>query len=166
MIRVPTVEQIQMFEGGKFQKRWDHIRSDWSCPACKRTKRQIIYVTESGTLNWQVEKHHDHGTDFSLPRRFYPTFLCQLCNNADAVAKRQLYLPYYFSFTPWEISKFITSEPHMKHAIDFDKAQAIFNNVSAGKWSEEVKKWKDEDGTLVQTVNDFLEKWLPPKELI
>jgi rubredoxin len=159
----PTVEQIQSFDGGKNQKRWDHIRHDWSCPSCKRTKKQIIHINDWGNLSWQVDKHHDHGTDYSIPQRFYPTFLCQSCNNADALAKRELELPYYFSFTPWEIAQFVKAEPHQKHELDFKIAKVIFDKIAAGKWSEEVKKWKDEEGKTIEWVKKELDTFFTPK---
>jgi hypothetical protein len=56
--------------------------------------------------------------------------ICEQYNSADATAKRTLKLPKEFSFSPWEIRKFVLAYPHGKHLIDYRVAKAIYSALS------------------------------------
>jgi len=78
-----------------------------------------------------LHEHHDHarGWDGSGRARFSPIVICDQCNAADGSAKRRLQLPANFSFTPQEISQFITATPHGRHTLNFEAAQRIYDLI-------------------------------------
>lgn len=98
---------------------WAATWIGWSCPCCKRSKRQIARVTPRGVLQCHLELHHDHLDDFlkrrfseinppsdepdrriqvshaeaalrQLVERFERTLVCLDCNLADARVKLAL----------------------------------------------------------------------------
>jgi len=84
----------------------------------------------------ELHNHHDHSVHFysddklelAVPR-FETTLICGQCNASDGHAKRVLGLPGLFSFSPAEISSFVTAKPHSKHEINYAKAQSIFDDI-------------------------------------
>ncbi len=98
---------------------WASTWTEWSCPCCKRHKRQIVRLTPSGVLLCHLELHHDHLDDLvkklfeeiltrcddpeirvqisraegalrPLVERFECTLICADCNLADGRVKREL----------------------------------------------------------------------------
>lgn len=99
---------------------WASMPQVWSCPACDRSKVELLRVTDKGVLVAKLERHHDHlseyiksemdrrfGTGWSLrltwvdqghvcgslnalARRFDDTLICTDCNAADGAVKGQL----------------------------------------------------------------------------
>jgi len=77
-----------------------------------------------------VNRHHDHVEDhFPGTARFPRTEICDLCNNADAAAKRALGIPRWFSFSPEEIGRFVAATPHGLHVRDDETARVIFRAI-------------------------------------
>ena len=137
--KVPSESDFTSFDGAHGFDTWGRIPRDWLCPACKRSKFEILRWTRrrfrrsvgrcEPYMGWLavLHLHHDHGF---LPR-FEETLICDQCNMADASAKRQLRLRPHFSFAPSEISRFITASPHGPHRIDYDEASTIFQYLEA-----------------------------------
>lgn len=98
---------------------WASTWTDWSCPCCKRHKRQIVRLTRGEVLLCHLELHHDHLDDFlkklfeeilsycdnpeirvqisraegalrPLVERFECALICTDCNLADGRVKREL----------------------------------------------------------------------------
>jgi len=98
---------------------WASTWTDWSCPCCKRHKRQIVRLTPAGVLLCRLELHHDHLDDLvkklfekilsrcddpeirvhisraegavrPLVERFECALICADCNLADGRVKRAL----------------------------------------------------------------------------
>lgn len=151
MIRYPTDADYGEFTPKTAASRlWRKLTEDWECPACRRTKREILRWVSGEPSNWRkwrgkteqrpahwyaaVHSHHCHATFYDekkrrIYQRFQPTTICQDCNNADAQAKIYLRLPRTFSFSPEEIAEFITSKAHDNHALDLTKAHQLFEQV-------------------------------------
>ena len=121
-------------------------RSFWRCPACGRSRYEIMrwttrYLHKNDPKRETVEyegwmaglhEHHDHGAAGILGRvgeRFPPTVLCDQCNAADGHAKKKLKLPDDFSFSPQEVGEFVSSTPHGRHQIDLSRAFAIYEKL-------------------------------------
>lgn len=66
-----TRSLLAKFETQKLDlnRGWAATWIGWSCPCCKRSKRQIARVTPRGVLQCHLELHHDHLDDY-LKRRF------------------------------------------------------------------------------------------------
>jgi hypothetical protein len=136
VIKVPTSEDFVGYDGAHTRKLWASVGRDWCCPACQRSKFEIMRRTTrfphtpSPFEGWvaPLHSHHDHGTGLfsSALARFPRTIICDQCNSADGSAKRWCRLPAEFSFAPNEIGEFVTATAHTPHKIDFDKAKDVY----------------------------------------
>lgn len=69
-----------------------------------------------------LAKHHCHAG-----YRFPTTLICGDCNSADGTAKRKLFLPASWSFSPRKIGQFVTTTPHTgKTVINYPLAHWIY----------------------------------------
>jgi predicted Fe-S protein YdhL (DUF1289 family) len=151
MLRKPSLEDYENYDGAHCHLLWKSLQEDWRCPACKRTKFEIMRWTKRNPngrgvfWGWMagLHKHHDHAIDdeietrwanrrYDLDGRFPQTIICDQCNAADGAVKRKFrdIIPVGFSFSPEEISQFITAQPHSPHTIDHDKAWELFTRLS------------------------------------
>ncbi|MCU1249285.1 MAG: hypothetical protein JWQ49_2314 [Edaphobacter sp.] len=136
----PTPEEFAQYRGGHTNKLWGLVGRDWQCPSCKRNKfEQLTWtidrrksVAAIPVYGWlaPIHEHHDHGADEGLrSQRFPPTHLCFDCNNAEGRIKKTLKLPSDFSFSPDELSLFITGHPHRRVTEDIEAAKRIADGV-------------------------------------
>lgn len=69
-----------------------------------------------------LTRHHCHGEG-----RFPQTVICGDCNSADGAVKRKLKLPASWSFSPTELSRFVSTPVHSgKTSIDYEIARLIY----------------------------------------
>lgn len=150
--KVPTAEEYAAFDGRHCRNLWAQSGEDWRCPACARSKFELLRWTvctrkiyDNGSvriekrMDWAggLHRHHDHGIgdayddgDLLLDRRFDAEVICEQCNSADATAKRKLGLPANWSFSPQEIGRFVTATPHGKHRFDYAVAASIYEQAT------------------------------------
>jgi hypothetical protein len=145
MTKIPTDAEFRSFDGAQCSRLWRRCGSDWRCPACGRSKFEIIRWTRRAArpperpiafFGWWagLYVHHDHSADIGgfyrpLSARFEETVICDQCNAADGLVKRILKLPSSFSFSAAEIKQFVTPTPHASHQIDVDRAYRLFREV-------------------------------------
>lgn len=144
--RYPSLEDFQSFKGAHCKNLWLKVGNDWRCPGCQRTKFELLRWTmlypnrPNRHMGWAagVHEHHDHGMDAFGGRffcdsrytpRFAPTVVCEQCNSADASAKKSLGMGNDFSFSPSEISRFITPTPHGWHLFHYSVAEEIHKTI-------------------------------------
>lgn len=135
---------------------WAYTSQDWTCPACQRTKSEIVRLNTKNELMCRLVEHHDHMQDLLIKRfiaisvsrnevvadesaeRFAKrstsmvssydnTIICEDCNAADANAKKAAGADKYFSYAPSEIGKFVIASPNVSHKIDPKIALEIWN---------------------------------------
>lgn len=135
-IRVPTREDYEAFAGGFCFNLWRGLGEEWKCPACGRTKFELLRWTRHVTygdrsagkyeIGWfaALHTHHDH-SPFGTPARFNEVVICDQCNLVDGRVKRHLGLPADWSYSPDEIRRFITAAPHGNHVVDYVEARRI-----------------------------------------
>lgn len=126
---------------------WSYTPMSWTCPACNRTKPEIVRPNKNGELMCHLVEHHDHMKDLLIKRfqsisaglervvateaadqfakRSAPmvsaydnTAICVDCNNADTAAKRIAKTHEFFSFSPNEIYAFSITSPNREHRIN------------------------------------------------
>lgn len=140
--RVPSQEEYLAFDGAHCRDIYASLADDWQCPACSRTKFQILRwstlfpkIPEARRPGWAggYHRHHDHARDEYRVTRFPSTVICEQCNSADGTVKRKLKLPSRFSFAPWEIRCFVRPWPHGKHLLDYRTAEAIYKTLFPGR---------------------------------
>ena len=139
--RIPTQQEFFAYTGAHTHRLWTEVGPNWVCPACRRTKFQVLRWTTrfprspNAFQDWMapLHKHHDHsvGVISNQFARFPETTICDQCNAADGAAKRKLILPRNFSFSPAEIAAFVVATPHGKHAINYEMANAIHIALSS-----------------------------------
>lgn len=135
---------------------WSHTSQDWTCPACQRTKPEIVRLNTKNELMCRLVEHHDHMQDLLIKRfiaisvsrnevvadesaeRFAKrsasmvssydnTIICEDCNAADANAKKAVGADKSFSYSPSEIGKFAIASSNASHKIDPKIALEIWN---------------------------------------
>ncbi|HJQ56845.1 MAG TPA: hypothetical protein VJ890_08055 [Vineibacter sp.] len=108
--------------GIDLNRHWALTPPNWMCPACGRSKAQIVRLGDTGVLLANLHEHHDHLADYvkhrlheehganwiavlpkgsssaeewasRLVERFRATVVCADCNSADSEAKRHLKKP-------------------------------------------------------------------------
>ena len=138
---------------------WVVVDQSWRCPSCARSKPEIARLSPKGFILCKLVVHHDHMGDAlrshfaaaieaasgvdgntAMSRQidfvsgafaaFEPTRVCEDCNNADVSAKRAVGAPREFSFSPHQISEFISPSPNSPHTIDNVLAAAVWSRVS------------------------------------
>ena len=136
-VRVPTAEEFAAYTGAHCHQLWKQVGPHWSCLCCRRSKFELLCWTKRTPgkcvpfRDWmaQLHEHHDHAPEAKFSRRFEALLIRGQCNGADGVAKSKLKLPSHFSFTPREISQFVTATPHGKHRLDLGNARQIYVSV-------------------------------------
>jgi len=143
--------------GADLNKWWVLTKPTWTCQYCKREKSDIVRKNKHGYLICHLHEHHDHMKDYvkklfeeisstkeivladSLSEKFSirtsfalaaydNTVICIDCNEADAIAKKEVKTHRSFSYSPDEINKFIVVNKNDKHIIDSKKALEIWEN--------------------------------------
>lgn len=72
MIRAPTDQEYSTFTGASCTAKWKLLEHTWACPACRRTKRQIMkWIVKEQRWAFNVGEHHCHSLDATFPP-FYP----------------------------------------------------------------------------------------------
>ncbi|MBN3815588.1 hypothetical protein G3N57_02765 [Paraburkholderia sp. Se-20369] len=134
---------------------WACTPVDWACPACGRTKAEIVRVNSKGHLMCRLVEHHDHMKDLvkaeferqckdqerivadEYAKRFAAraapmvsaydnAIICDDCNSADPTAKSAVGTHKDFSYSPQEIRRFVRPRPNEPHTIDVQEAVAIW----------------------------------------
>lgn len=134
---------------------WACTRMSWICPACGRTKPEIVRLNTKGHLMCRLVEHHDHMKDLvkaeferqckaqrtivadEVAMRFAErasqmvsaydnAIICDDCNAADPLAKSAANTPKDFSYSPQEIRLFVKPKPNVPHDIDVNEAVRIW----------------------------------------
>lgn len=141
--------------GVDMTKWWAWTSANWECPACGRSKAQIVRLNANGHLMCRLVEHHDHMKDLlegefeaqckqqssigadERSKRFAErsaqmisaydnTIICDDCNGADPKAKKVVGAHPSFSYSPFEIRRFVQVKSNGQHEIDFSEAKKIW----------------------------------------
>lgn len=152
-----TRELMTRFDatGVDMTKWWAWTSPNWECPACGRTKSQIVRLNANGHLMCRLVEHHDHMKDLlegefeaqckqqssigadERSKRFAErsaqmisaydnTIICDDCNGADPKAKKMVGAHPSFSYSPFEIRRFVLVKNNEPHEIDASVAKQIW----------------------------------------
>ncbi|CAJ5951587.1 Uncharacterised protein [Burkholderia pseudomallei] len=135
---------------------WACTPMEWTCPACGRSKPEIVRLNTHGHLMCRLVEHHDHMKDLvkveferqckaqkvivadEFAKRFAArasqmvsaydnAFICDDCNAADPTAKAAVGTHKDFSYSPQEIRRFVRPRPNSPHEIDVEEAARIWH---------------------------------------
>lgn len=135
---------------------WACTSMEWTCPACGRSKPEIVRLNTNGHLMCRLVEHHDHMKDLvkaeferqckaqkvivadEFAKRFAArasqmvsaydnAIICDDCNAADPMAKAAVGTHKDFSFSPQEIRRFVRPRLNVPHQIDVEEATRIWH---------------------------------------
>ncbi|WP_065062236.1 hypothetical protein [Paraburkholderia tropica] len=187
----PTISALKVrfdAKGVHVNRWWVMTSNEWRCPACGRSKREIVSVDRRGYLAGLLHRHHDHMKDL-MERRFHEeavrrdvvvadavakrfavraafglsafdeTIICADCNLAEGRANRMANTHRHFSFSPAEIRKFVEPAPNrVQHGIQVDIARQIWEA------SEETFMTRLEMVDKIATLAASNTHWYQPSE--
>lgn len=148
----PTDDEYATYVDPVSSKRWLATSSDWVCPICARSKRQLLRKSKSGKWSGGVRSHYEcilERDDLVVAnrRRLFPDFrndifvrdilqmtVCADCAGISAalMQKDQSIRDPYLSSSDRRAC-IVNSQPHGVHEIDFETARqrAIANEPYA-----------------------------------
>jgi hypothetical protein len=141
VILIPTAEDLSAYTGAHTPKLWRSLPLDWVCPSCRRSRYELLTWTRTrtdsarrlhGEYHWLVaiHPHHDHRSDDGRHvSRFPRTPICGDCNTAEGRTVKRMGLTGKFSFSPEELSRFISGRPHAGVVADFVLAKAVYDEI-------------------------------------
>ncbi|UPK05926.1 hypothetical protein [Bradyrhizobium sp. 170] len=138
----PTDEEYAAYVDPVSSKRWLAIPSDWTCPICARSKRQLMRKSKSGRWSGGVRSLYEctlERDDLTIAnrQRLFPDFrndifvrdisqvsVCADCAGVSSalMQKDQSIRDPYLSSEDRRAS-IVRSQPHSTHEIDFDAAR-------------------------------------------
>ncbi|QWF62948.1 hypothetical protein KM864_18760 (plasmid) [Ralstonia solanacearum] len=152
-----TRSLVELFgaQGVDMTLAWACTPTTWACPACGRSKPEIVRLNSNGYLMCRLVEHHDHMKDLvqseferqcksqkivvadESAKRFAArasqmvsaydnAIICDDCNAADPAAKGSVGTHRDFSYSPQEIRRFVRPRPNLPHDIDVDEAARIW----------------------------------------
>lgn len=156
-----TVRLVEKFGAKKADMTlwWAMTPQSWVCPACDRSKPELVRLNKNGDLMCRLVEHHDHmgdvlqtqfqrhsvsrdkvvATDLAeefakrsaaMVSAYDNTIICNDCNNADPRAKKIIGAPDDFSFSPAEIRQFISVRANEPHEILPDEATRVWKSCA------------------------------------
>lgn len=134
---------------------WACTPMDWTCPACGRSKPEIVRLNTKGQLMCRLVEHHDHMKDLvkaeferqcktrevivadefagrfaarasQMVSAYDNAIICDDCNAADPAAKGIVGTHRDFSYSPPEIRQFVRPRANVPHEIDAAQAARIW----------------------------------------
>lgn len=113
-----------------FARCWDEMPDGWSCPICKRSKQDTVYIGKEGQVSFVVRVTSMRGDWANAPR------ICNHCTSTLMSLKLELSkltqnMPrdsYTFS-TPEELSSIIVARPHSHHNVRPREANNLVSQI-------------------------------------
>ena len=137
---------------------WAGVDDDWRCPACDRSKHQILRTVD-GVKKGGLHRHHDHSVDdpdrYTDKVKFEEVLICDQCNHADGHIKSKYpgIIPDTFSFEPKHIKQFVKARPNRPHNINFIKALEIYFSLIDISYEMFREIWREKKG---EDVGEFV----------
>ncbi len=155
----PTMLGLRARFGAKgvhVNRWWVMTAVDWRCPACGRSKPEIVTLDRHDYLTGHLHRHHDHMENLVKGRfheeavkrkvvvadevaarfavraafglsAFDETIICADCNVAEGRANKLAKTHRHFSFSPDEIRQFVDPAPNRsQHGIRIDIVKHIW----------------------------------------
>lgn len=111
-------------------RRWEQVADDWSCPVCRRTKQEILYVGDEGKVSFHISTNHGRGAWSSASE------ICNHCNSTLMSLKTEISeltgnrpRDSYAFVSPNELAGIIRARPHSPHTIHAPEAAALVTTI-------------------------------------
>ncbi|TPL05818.1 hypothetical protein FJ938_14485 [Mesorhizobium sp. B2-4-14] len=174
-VEMPSDEEFAAYADPVSTKRWNAMPTEWTCPVCGRSKRELL--RRSGKNKWTggIREHQEYVDErdperIAARRRLFPGFankawicgydtvhLCSDCSEISrSVRQRNRSLESaYLKLT--DLRDCINSAlPHRVHDLDFEEAERrlLSNGAYASAW----EAWCRYD-SLLSTVRLKMNSW-------
>ncbi len=107
-------------------RRWEQVADDWSCPVCRRTKQEVLYMGDEGKVSFLISTNHGRGAWAGAPQ------ICNHCNSTLMSLKTEIseligHRPRdsYAFVSPNELAGIIRPRPHTPHTIRTPEAAEL-----------------------------------------
>ncbi|WP_186249938.1 hypothetical protein [Burkholderia gladioli] len=107
-------------------RRWEQVADDWSCPICRRTKMEVLYVGDNGKVSFHTSTNHGRGA------WQHASHICNHCSSTLMSLKTEISeltgnrpKDSYAFASPDELARIIISRPHTAHQIRPTEAAAL-----------------------------------------
>lgn len=111
-------------------RRWEQVADDWSCPVCRRTKQEILYVGDEGKVSFHISTNHGRGAWSSASE------ICNHCNSTLMSLKTEISeltgnrpRDSYAFVSPNELAGIIRARPHSPHTIHAPEAAVLVTTI-------------------------------------
>jgi rubredoxin len=132
--KVPTLGEIEHVAKVTSRKKWDLVPEDWHCPACNRSKREIVRPTKQSA--WAFPIAQKLYRDVSNERGCSTHAACDDCGNAAiAIVKEAVRIAdveveaYTRQVGLRELALIVRARPHASHRFDNDAADALVGKL-------------------------------------
>lgn len=109
---------------------WNAVPEEWSCPICKRSKQQIVYVADKGKVSFYLRSNLGRGSWAAAAR------ICNQCTSTLMSLKLEISdligstpRDSYGFISPDELANIIIPRPHSPHSIRAAEAAALVTVV-------------------------------------
>lgn len=168
--RPPTDSEFAAVEASQAEtKTWIEAGSDWTCPCCGRSKREICRKSNRGKwtarIHRVVEYVHEDDEE-SLARRrpdaasqivigsYRKVLICHDCRNVSAELQRRRAGFHEQSLTLDDVRDLVEGAvPHALHEIDFERATAVA--ISNASLLEAIDDFEDHRTRAFEVLADY-----------
>ncbi len=136
----PSEQEIQDYDGGGSPRLWSRADASWRCPACSRSKREILRRSQNKKRRWSGKLHeHNEYTFYRVevgfsgeePPEFYvdrhqSVLICSDCLSVISELKQRnaRFSQQDFVLQAEDIRSVIQITPNSRHVVDWNAAIA------------------------------------------
>lgn len=113
-----------------FVQAWDSVPDDWSCPVCRRSKREVAYVGDKGKVVFFLASNSGRGAWSNASR------ICRQCHSTLMSLKLEITeltgnkpSDSYEFVGPHELAIILNPQPHSQHAIQRSEAATLVERI-------------------------------------
>lgn len=136
--KVPTDDEWKAFDGRAASTKWKNSGSDWLCPICERSKRQLLRWSKSKEWFAGIYDHVEVCAEFTQSKadaipRLHPAshhhviLICADCRHVESELRRRHRAPEFVRafLTLEQIGAVIQASPHQQHEVDWERAAKV-----------------------------------------
>ncbi len=136
----PSEQEVHDYDGGGSPRLWSRVEASWRCPACLRSKQEILRPSQNRRRKWSGKLHeHNEYTFYQVevgfageePPEFYvdrheSILICSDCLSVSSELKQRnpKFSNQDFILQTDDIRSCIRATPNCRHVVDWNVATA------------------------------------------